>query len=313
MITKTNLKVVDLSVRKDNDNFLHFNATAGYIGKPTGATPCGAAKGFKIVLGDGSNVNELIGAGVNCSYGETQFKQHDKSFKIGVIDNAFVSDDAINVEGHLWKTDFPDVCDTIECSKESLGCSVEVYSYGVVVDDKNKTQTLQDVHFTGMSIVYKSKAAFEGTNFMCSIADKEAKSLSNEELQAAVDKAVSDKFEEFKTAVRAEFTKQLEEFKLSAVKPEEKTTETAIQFDFNKLSETIKAAVKEGLEAKAPTAQLVQAPTRKTQQFASEPQFKDDKSLVELSKEIDDDPSLTPEQKWAAQMRIWNERDRQAS
>ena len=68
MITKTNLKVVDLSVRKDNDNFLHFNATAGYIGKPTGATPCGAAKGFKIVLGDGSNVNELIGAGVNCSY-----------------------------------------------------------------------------------------------------------------------------------------------------------------------------------------------------------------------------------------------------
>ena len=301
MITKTELQVVDLSVRKDNDNFLHFSATAGYIGKPTGATPCGASEGFKVILGDGSNVNELVGAGVNCSYGGAQFKKHDKAFKIGVIDNAFITDDAINVEGHLWRTDFPDVCDTIECSKESLGCSVEVYSYGVVVDDKAKTQTLQDVHFTGMSIVYKSKAAFEGTNFMCSIADKEVKSLTNEELQAAVDKALDAKLE----VLKAEFAKQLD-----ALKEEKKVTtvEDSNKTELAAFAEVVKTAIKEGLAERNEFAQPAAPPSRKTKQFASEPQFKDDKTLADLSKEIDDDPLLTPEQKWSAQMKLWNNR-----
>ena len=309
-ITKADLQVVDLSIEPQNDNYLHFTATAGYIGKPTSATPCGANKGFKVILGDGNNVGELVGAGVNCSYGENQFKAHNKAFKIGVIDNAVVNDGAIAVEGHLWKTDFPDVCDTIECSKDALGCSVEIYSFGVVVDDKAKTQTLNDVNFTGMSIVYKSKAAFDGTGFMCSI--KEDDSLTEQEIKEVVNKKVEEEVGALKEALAADFSKQLEEFKTALESPKEEAAEkeaTPKPLDFTAWASELLEAVKKVVTDKA---EATPKPQRKTQQFASEPQFKDEKSLLELSKEIDKDESLSVEQKWAAQMRLWNENNAQA-
>ena len=300
-ITKTNLQVVDLSIEPQNDNYLHFTATAGYIGKPTRATPCGADKGFKVILGDGNNVGELVGAGVNCSYGEARFKEHNKAFKIGVIDNAVVNDGVIAVEGHLWKTDFPDVCDTIECSKDALGCSVEIYSFGVVVDDKAKTQTLNDVHFTGMSIVYKSKAAFDGTGFMCSI--KEDDGLTEQEVKEMIDKRLEEGFAAMKDELRAEFSNRGE-----SDKPVETKEETAKPLDFAAWASELLEAVKKVVTDKA---EATPKPQRKTQRFASEPQFKDEKSLLELSKEIDNDESLSVEQKWAAQMRLWNENNAQ--
>ena len=300
--------MVDFNITGSNGNFLNFAATAGYIGKPTRATPTGGNRGYNVILGDGANVEELIGSGVNCSYGAGGFKKHDKGFKIGVIDNAALDGDRINVSGHLWKSDFPDVCDTIECSKDALGCSVEVYASGVSVDDEAKTQTLQDVHFTGMAIVYKSKAAFEGTQFMCSIAEKEDKILDEKELQAAVDKAVDEKltkkFEEFK----ADFAKQLEELKIG-IDDKEKKEDAEKAVDFSELAGTITNAIKTGF-ADIQSTVLKPAPVRKLQQFASEPQFKGEETLIDLSKKIDEDKNLTPEEKWAAQMRLWLDRDK---
>ena len=317
MGTTTRLQVVDFNIKGSNGNFLLFSATAGFIGKPTRATPCGGAKGYHVILGDGGNVSELVGAGVNCSH---DYKRHNKAFKIGVIDAAEVGDDGyIFVDGHLWRTDFPDICDTIECAKDSLGCSVEVYSNGVDIDDEAKTQTLRDVHFTGMSIVYKNKAAFEGTNFMCSIADEEGKSLTEKELQAAVDQAVGVKIEELKAQLRAEFSQQLEDIKdvKSVQEQKEGVAQVPIQptvADFSGVGDIVKAAVRDAVLEWAASVdekqKQVAAPTiaRKTKLFATEAQFQSEKSLVELSKEIDDDPNLSAEQKWAAQMRLWNER-----
>lgn len=298
MVTKRNLHVTDFAVKPLNDNYLQFTATAGYIGKPTRVTPCGGATGYNIILGDGDNVSELVGAGVNCSY---DYKKHNKAFKIGVIDCATVEDDAISVEGHLWRTDFPDVCDTIECAKNSLGCSVEVYCNGVDVDDEAKTQTLRDVHFTGMSIVYKDKAAFEGTNFMCSMVEEEGNFVTEKELQAAVAQAVDAKIEK----LRAEFAKQIEELK--SVKSVEEIKEEPVKTEFS--ADIVKAAMKEVIEEWAATVDAKSAPSvaRKTQQFSSEAQFKSEKSLVELSKEIDDDPNLDENQKWSAQLAVWQD------
>jgi len=313
MSTKFNLQVSDLSVRPENDNFLLFTATAGFIGKPTRATPCGGAKGYSIVLADGTNVEELNGSGVNCSYGADGFKAHNKSFKIGVIDDARIVNDDIIVEGHLWKTDFPDVCDTIESAKHALGCSVEVYAYDVSVDDDKKIQTLNDVHFTGMSIVYKSKAAFEGTNFMCSVAEKEDFSLTGEEVKAIIDAAIEVKI----TELKAEFARQIEEIETKRAKPEDdiKENKAAVSADFTQVGDIVRAAVKEAVKEWAASVddkqtQAAPIPARKTQLFASEPQFKSEKTILELSREIDDDPNLTPEQKWAAQMRLWNEHNK---
>lgn len=302
--------MLDFTVSQTNDNFLYFTATAGFVGKPTRETPCGGNKGYNVVLGDSNNVNELVGAGVNCSYGwNADFKQHDKCFKIGVIDAASVNDDAIKVEGHLWKMDFPDICDTIESAKEALGCSVEVYSYGVVNDDKAKTQTLHDVHFTGLSLVYKNKAAFDGTQFMCSIAATEVDNVSELDIQAAVDKAVESKINELKESLTADFAKMLEEKTAGKEKENAPITpsESPKSFDFKEFADNLIAAVKFSLDSKNENSGgEIKKPARKTNQFISEPQFQSEKSLAELSKEIDDDPNLTPEQKWAAQMKLWN-------
>ena len=323
MSTKVALQVTDLSVRPENDNFLLFTATAGFIGKPTRATPCGGSKGYSVILADGANVEELNGSGVNCSYGADGFKAHDKFFKIGVIDDARVSDGDILVEGHLWKADFPDVCDTIESAKDALGCSVEVYSYAVDVDDDARTQTLNDVHFTGMSIVYKNKAAFEGTRFMCSIAEKETNILSDLKIKEIVDAAVGAKFEELKESLRAEFAQQFEDLKQKDAKIETVEKEIAKENDVNKemtsadfaaVGDIVKAAVKEAVSEWAVAvdekrSQAAAIPTRKTQLFASEPKFKPEKTIADLSKEIDDNPNLTTEQKWAAKMNLWNGRN----
>ena len=306
--------MLDFTTTNSNENYLYFKATAGFVGKPTRETPCGGNKGYNVVLADGNNVNELVGAGVNCSYGwNNDFKQHDKGFKIGVIDAAAIVDDAIKVEGHLWKADFPDICDTIESAKEALGCSVEVYSFGVVNDDKAKTQTLQDVHFTGLSLVYKNKAAFEGTQFMCSLALKEANVLTETEMQAAIDKAVENKLSELKISLTADFAKMLDE-KLKAQEEADLSAQPVdlqvqTPFDVKELADKIVEAVKFGLDAEGKKVGVEnKKPQRKTNQFVSEPQFQKEKSFMELSKEIDDDPNLTPEQKWVAQMRIWNNR-----
>ena len=297
---RTNLDVIDFNITGGNENFLNFKATAGYIGKPTRATPTGGTGGYNVVLNGGENVSELIGSGVNCSYGANGFKKHDKSFKIGVIDNAVLEGDQIKVGGHLWRSDFPDVCDTIECAKDALGCSVEVYGL-VETDEESKTQKLNDVHFTGMSIVYKSKAAFDGTQFMCAIAEKEEKSLT----EAEIKKKIEEEVEKRVGALKAELA--------SSAEKESGEKEVKEELDFSKLTNELLSAIKEGFVKMQKEMEKLPAPARKTQQFASEAQFKEEETLIELSKKIDDDATLTPEQKWAAQMRLWLDRDKQSA
>ena len=297
---RTNLDVIDFNITGGNENYLNFTATAGYVGKPTRATPTGGIDGYTVILGDGENVSELVGAGVNCSYGANGFKKHDKSFKIGVIDNAALEGDRIKVVGHLWKSDFPDVCDTIECAKDALGCSVEVYGL-VETDEESKTQKLNDVHFTGMSIVYKSKAAFDGTQFMCAIAEKEEKSLTEEEIK----KKIEEEVEKRVGALKAELA--------SSAEKESSEKEVKEELDFSKLTNELLSAIKEGFVKMQKEMEKLPAPSRKTQQFASEAQFNQEETLIDLSKKIDDDATLTPEQKWAAQMRLWLDRDKKSA
>ena len=282
MVT-TNIKVTDFSVQSDNKNYLKFSATAGFVGTPTRATPNGGSKGYKIVIENAAadNINELVGAGVNCSWGwSDSFKTHDKSFKIGVIDNAIVEDGKILVEGHLWKSDFPDICDTIESSRDSLGCSIEIFSNGFLMDDETKIETLQDVHFTGMAIVYKNKAAFEGTNFMCSIRDD---SDSKKDIDMT-----TQEFLNTQTELTAEMQKKLDDFSAAF-------TDAIAKIDAK-------------LDAMNKDSGHIE---RQTQQFESTPQFQKPKSIMELSKEIDDDPSLSTAEQWSKKLALWKAHEKE--
>ena len=333
------LNVVSFSVaQSENPNFMKFDAVVGYVDTPTDATPGGGIDGYQLVIrSEGMDVRSLVGSGVNVAWYDGWFedssqnlKGHDARFKVGVIDSAQVVGNQIMASGHLWKYDFPDVCDTIECAKESLGCSVEAYFDGFQKDDDTKILTGFGARFTGVAILYKNKAAFKSTKVMCSIQEQEEDNL-NEETKKALEamfseqnKAFEAKFEAIDEAME-KFEKQVAE--LSTKTENETADENADEnnkVELSAVAQVVADAIKEGFESmrQSPevdamaaqaenktTASATATPARKTAAFSTTPQISEskEKTAMELAAEIDADENLTPDQKWAKKVDLWNE------
>lgn len=333
------LNVVSFSVaQSENPDFMKFDAVVGYVDTPTDATPGGGIDGYQLVIrSEGMDVRSLVGSGVNVAWYDGWFedssqnlKGHDARFKVGVIDSAQVVGNQIMVSGHLWKYDFPDVCDTIECAKESLGCSVEAYFDGFQKDDDTKILTGFGARFTGVAILYKNKAAFKSTKVMCSIQEQEEDNL-NEETKKALEamfseqnKAFEAKFEAINEAME-KFEKQVAE--LSTKTENETADENADEnnkVELSAVAQVVADAIKEGFESmrQSPevdamaaqaenktTASATATPARKTAAFSTTPQMSEskEKTAMELAAEIDADENLTPDQKWAKKVDLWNE------
>lgn len=306
---------------ENNPDVLNFSGVAGYVDTPTDGTPCGGIMGYKtIISSENIDVESLTGSGVNVQWSDDFFsdpaynlKDHAPRFKVGVVDEAHLNGNEIAVAGHLWKNDFPDVCDTIESAKESLGFSVEVYFDGVMRDDKAQTLTGLGAHFTGVAILYKNKAAFQNTKFMCSMMNKENEEL-NEETKNALDeqqKAFDAKFSALEASIKT-LTETVE--KLSKVEDKAEPKQDEPKMDFAAMQDAITAGVKDAMaqalaEKKVETKEEEKEPERKTKvDFASLPRFDGEKkTAMELSKAIDDDVNLTAEQKWAKKVQLWND------
>lgn len=314
---RLNVSNFSVSESKDNPDLMRFTATACYLDTPTDGTPCGGISDYKTVISSDADIQSLVGMGVNCLWSDGWFagenlKDHNPWFKIGVITDAKLEGNAVNVEGHLWKVDFPDICDTIECAKESLGCSVELYFDGVRRDDGEKLLYGQGGHFTGMAILYKTKAAFQNTKFMCSLMKgQEGENMTQEEMNALTEsfgKMVDAKMEEF--CKKQEERLQSIEEKLSLeekLSNDEKANEPA--FD----TEAISKAVVDGVVAAF--AQEGKEPERKTVlSFAmgnpdgTTAQLPAEKTMEQKCSEVASDKNLSDEQKWAAKLAIWNAR-----
>lgn len=328
---KKNLKVVKFSVENtENPDLMKFSALAGYVDVPTDATPCGGASGYKTIIeGESADVQSLVGMGVNVSYWD-DYKSHDPYFKIGTITAASVEGNEIHVEGHLWKNDFPDICDTIECAKDSMGCSVEVYFDGIVYDNEAKTVLCKGAHFTGLAILYKNKAAFKNTSIMCSIKDTEGEEM-NEEVKQALEAIKTENAEAIK-ALTDTVNKLSENVQALSAAPEKDDTKAGEEVqdedkdkgavdNAQELSAAISTAVSEGvkqaLAAIAPKNDEAdkeagkEAGGRKTAlDFAGVPnENHTDKTYMELAAEVDADEKLTDSQKWAKKLEIWNNRE----
>ena len=329
------LNVVSFSVaQSENPDFMKFDAVVGYVDTPTDATPGGGIDGYQLVINsEGMDVRSLIGSGVNVAWYDGWFedssqnlKGHDARFKVGVIDNAYVAGNEIHASGHLWKYDFPDVCDTIECAKESLGCSVEAYFDGFRQDDEAKILTGFGARFTGVAILYKSKAAFKSTKVMCSIQEQEEDNL-NEETKKALEAMFSEQNKAFEAKFEAinevmeKFEKQVAE--LSAKTENEAADENADEnnkVELSSVAQVVADAIKEGFKSMRQGAAVdvtddsaeidkMAVPIRKTAAFSTTPQMSEskEKTAMELAAEIDADENLTPDQKWAKKVDLWNE------
>ena len=203
------------------------------------------------------------------------------------------------------------MCSTISLAKDSLGFSAEAIGYGITKDDNEKILKMENVHFTGVSILYKDRAAFQKTSIMCSIS-KENENLT-EEMKKALDeqnKANKAKF----SALDEKLTKLTETVaQFSAAKKEEKKPEAPKEKE-EKVD--IAKAIADGIAA-AFAAQATKAvevnekkaeePARKTKtEFASDKQLDSkEKTAVQLSAEIDADPNLSADEKWCKQLELW--------
>ena len=329
-MNKYYINIENFSVQAtDNPDLMKFSATVGYLDTPTDATPCGGMSGYKTVISsEGTDVQTLVGMGVNCDYGwGNDFKGHDKWFKIGTITSAWMQGNEIKAEGHLWKADFPDICDTIECAKDSLGCSVELYFESVEEDKANKNIIGKNAHFTGVAILYKSKAAFQRTSIMCAIKQQEEDKL-NEEIQKVLDEqnkkvegqftAMNEAIAKIAASVEALSAQKAQDAQVDATDMDAKVG-TVKEFDFEALFKAIVDGVTAAFENNKADSGSVDAPAADVQRktvsdFGTQAQDNKagEKTLMELCAEVDADKTLTDGQKWAKKLDLWNAENNKA-
>lgn len=314
----------------DNEKTMKFTTVAGFVGIPTDKTPSvGGKSGWKFMLseeGAAEAVKGLVGMGVNCCWhSNREFAKHDKSFKIGVIEEAKLEGNQILCSGYLWKYDFPDVCDAIKEEKDCMGASVELAAGSVEDDEANKVRVAKEITFTGLSIVYKDKAAFYNTKFMCSVREEEE--LTEQEIKDVlaknseeIEKKLNDKITELSAGIADTVAKAVETAVAGvktelAAKAEEKKDEPekkeSDKKDETDLSAQITKAIADGFaalktELAAKPEEKKEEPARKTKvDFSAFERYGKDKGVAELSAEIDKDSMLTEEQKWATKLSLW--------
>jgi len=133
-------------------------------------SPSGA-RGHKVVLTRAAaeaGLASLLGMGLDYS---PSLDRHDTRRKVGIITRAEIKGKHVELRGHLFAKDFPEIVReigkgsrraSIHGSSQSLGMSYEI-SDARVADMRAKVWILTKVTFTGAAILRRDKAAYRET------------------------------------------------------------------------------------------------------------------------------------------------------
>lgn len=145
---------------KSHPNKLPFTGTLLILDQASNKPPHGA-EGHLIFVPTAvakKRLNTLIDMGVNYS---PELDSHSPQHKVGVITGAKIDGKKVIVNGFLWKRDFPKVERDMHAGR--LGMSMELQD--VSVRNRNApTWYLEDFHFSGATILFKSAAAYTATS-----------------------------------------------------------------------------------------------------------------------------------------------------
>ena len=83
------------------------------------------------------------------------------SINIGTITKVWAEDENCMAKIVVWKDKYPDIADLIVCGMASLGFSIECYS--TKEHDADGITVIDEFEGCGCAILWKAKAAFEGT------------------------------------------------------------------------------------------------------------------------------------------------------
>jgi len=129
---------------------------------PSDRAPSGAA-GHRVLLTRAAAeraLASLLGMAVDYAPG---LRGHDVRRKIGIITRAEIVGDRLEVAGHFFGKDFPDILREIRAQREHLGMSYEVTGVRVT-NSKAAVWVLERVVFTGAAILERSAAAYQATS-----------------------------------------------------------------------------------------------------------------------------------------------------
>lgn len=270
---------------------------------PSDGVPCGSDK--PVAFSTNAIINacqSFTGMGVNCVYDkwdtpEEALTGHNRRFKIGVVENAEITPDGLNIKGCLWKYDFNDVCFQIKNAKDSLGFSVEVIVNEMT--DKGDYYLVEDFAFTGVAILYKNLAAFKETQLAAQRRKEVDNSMNEQQFQTFMD-AVNGIGESVKTSLSAMDAK-LNEIKQKEVKVDFAEVTDAV----NKMSAEFAKVTASKVEEKE--AEKDKAPEPKTENIQFVGKNDKDMTLADKIKAIDEDPNINFNDKATAKMKAFAE------
>jgi hypothetical protein len=137
-----------------------FRGVLTLVDVPSDRSPAGA-RGHRVVLTRAAAeraLPSLLGMGLDYS---PSLDRHDTRRKVGMITGAEIVGKKLELSGHLFAKDFPEIVDAVRGSR-GLGMSYEIAD-ARVADMRAKVWTLTHVTFTGAAILRRDKAAYRET------------------------------------------------------------------------------------------------------------------------------------------------------
>src|ERR1035437_2927668 len=145
---------------KMHPNKMPFKGTLLLLDVPSDKPPHGA-EGHRIYVPTSTakkRLSSLINMGVNYS---AELGAHAPQHKVGVITGARIEGNKVLVHGFFWQRDFPKVKQDMQSGR--LGMSMELQDVTVRQKDA-PVWYLEDFHFSGATILFKSAAAYTQTS-----------------------------------------------------------------------------------------------------------------------------------------------------
>lgn len=166
----------------DHPNRHPFTGVLTFVDRPSD-NPVGGAKGKRTIIPKAvaeAALESLLGMAVDF---KPDFDGHDKTSKIGLITEANLVGDEVQIAGFFYAADFPKECARIVAEKDALGFSYECQAR--IQSPDADPWVVESCVFTGAAVLYKDRAAYIETSLAASAAEFE--DMTPEQLKALTD------------------------------------------------------------------------------------------------------------------------------
>ena len=168
MITELESMAIEMPEVERHPNRAPFRGVLTVIDMPSDKPPAGA-RGHRVLLTRAAAeaaLPSLLGMGLDYAL---SLDRHDARRKVGIITRAEIVGRNLELSGHLFARDFPEIVREIELAAQAkgvgrtaLGMSYEIAD-ARVADVRASVWRLTAVTFTGAAILRRDKAAYRAT------------------------------------------------------------------------------------------------------------------------------------------------------